>query len=243
MPSARKNKAEPLDLMALSYTGVLERRLSEEPPARKGERTRARLKLWAAKMLEKMGYRDMRVSDICDGAGIGLATFYLYFENKSEITRDVLTDFLDTLGAQRLGEEHPVGLFDAMIATNVQFMRYFEANAGLIRCLLQYGDEAPEFTKVWQDRSHQWYQRVATRIVSTSGMSVQQHGAMLLATYALGGMMDQVFRDLYVERNPHLTAVVRQNAASTDELAIFLARLWYRAAFGQDPELAARQGH
>src|SRR4051794_12715521 len=83
------------------FSQVLETRLREAPPTRKGERTKARLKASAAKVLERTGYLDMRVSDVCDQADVGLATFYLYFENKAEITRAVLIDFLDHIGDTR----------------------------------------------------------------------------------------------------------------------------------------------
>jgi TetR/AcrR family transcriptional repressor of nem operon len=225
----------PKKLPVLKYSEILEKQLADSPPKRKGGRTRARLKLSAAKVLEQVGYKDMRVSDICDGADIKMATFYLYFPNKSEITREVLSDFLEAIASARAAQDQSDSTFDSLVSTNLHFMRAFEANAGLIRCLLQYGDEEPEFTKLWEARGHQWYEHVAKRLATSKENPEVDESVMLLSTYALGGMMDQIFRDLYVNRNPFLTSVVKRATPNTDDLATFLARLWYRATFGRDP--------
>jgi AcrR family transcriptional regulator len=220
-----------------NYAALLEQRLAADPPKRKGERTRARLKASAVKVLDQTGYRDMRVSDICDAAGIGLATFYLYFQNKAEITNEVLVDFLEDLGASRAPPVAGTGLFESMVTINGHIMRAFEANAGLMRCLLQYSDEAPEFVQLWQARGHHWYQRVAHRMAAaTHEGETADEWRMLLATYALGGMMDQIFRDLYVHQNRFLADVIRHVAPDTDALARELSLIWYRGAFGRDPE-------
>src|ERR1700712_3561887 len=67
----------------LRYADFLDDRIANEPKRTKGARTRDALKLGAIKMLDSVGYHAMRVSDICDAAGVSGATFYLYFTNKS----------------------------------------------------------------------------------------------------------------------------------------------------------------
>ena len=63
--------------------------------ARKGERTRARLIARTAFLLETKGYRNLTQADICEAGGIGVATFYQYFQNKSEICHCVMRGFIE----------------------------------------------------------------------------------------------------------------------------------------------------
>lgn len=233
--ASRKKVTSPTEPGLMSYSQLLEERLRFDPPKRKGERTRTRLKAAAARVLEQSGYLDMRVSDVCDAVDAGFATFYRYFDNKSDITREVLIDFLDEIGATRAPPDAGASVFDSMVATNLHFMRSFEVNSGLMRCLLQFSDETPEFIQLWQARGHEWYKRIAHRMLSEAKGPEKNEQLMLLTTYALGGMMDQMFRDLYVHRNQPLLDLVAEVAPSTEELSRLLALIWYRGAFGRDP--------
>ena len=75
---SQARSSEPLKI-EFNYARALTLELEENPPKRKGERTRLRLKAAAARVLERIGYRDMRVSDICDEGGSALASFYFHF--------------------------------------------------------------------------------------------------------------------------------------------------------------------
>jgi AcrR family transcriptional regulator len=66
---------------------------TERPPAgprsRKGEATRARL-LEAAKLVfEDAGFREARIADIAERAGVSHGSFYHYFDSKEQIFREV----------------------------------------------------------------------------------------------------------------------------------------------------------
>ena len=63
----------------LSYISFMERNLAKDPPTRKGDRTRARLRIACARSLEQHGYHAMRVADITQEAGVAEGLFYAYF--------------------------------------------------------------------------------------------------------------------------------------------------------------------
>jgi len=218
----------------MSYGEILARTLKDAPPARKGERTKMRLKVAAAQVLNRVGYRDIRVSDICEEAGIALASFYFHFENKTDITKEVLLGFLKELSE---APRRPLdgSIFGGMCAANAFVMRAFEPNAGLMRCLLQLGDEEPSFQRLWQQHSIDWIESASRKIAERSGEMNPDDPQLILANFIVSGMVDQLLRDLYINRHPRISGLVEQVAPTTDKLAEMVSLLWYRALFGRDP--------
>lgn len=49
--------------------------------ARKSERTRGSLQAAACRLLENVPPSELKVSDICRGAGVAHGTFYVYFRD------------------------------------------------------------------------------------------------------------------------------------------------------------------
>jgi len=219
--------------MTVKYSEILEQRQQRATTRRKGERTRDRLKLAAVRLLDDNGYRDMRVSDICDHAGVSVATFYIYYTNKTDITTEVLTEFLRTI-FDIAEEDGPYrSSFEAIYKANLGWLATVRANAGLLRCLLQLSDETPEFAELSQEANHQWYQRVAARI---GRLTDGYEPISLLAAYSLGSMIDELCRRLFVAADPHLVELVKRVAPTDEALAEFMAVIWYRAVYATNPD-------
>ena len=70
-------------------------------PARsaRGEQARARLKEAAARVLERVGYRQMRVVDVTREAGVASGLFYHFFPDLKTLTIEVLQDFMQRFEA------------------------------------------------------------------------------------------------------------------------------------------------
>lgn len=60
-----------------------------EPRSRKGARTRQRLLDAAKAVFEQAGFREARISDIAQHAGLSHGSFYHYFDSKEQIFREV----------------------------------------------------------------------------------------------------------------------------------------------------------
>jgi TetR/AcrR family transcriptional regulator, transcriptional repressor for nem operon len=219
----------------LRYADYLEHQIAHAPKRTKGARTKDALKLGAIRVLDEVGYHAMRVSDICEAAGVALATFYLYFTNKSDITLTVLSEYLDQgMGhmALRDGARTP---FEAIRAANLRWLQGIRANAGLSRCITQLGDEEPGFRELAHRINRQWYERIAQSFVRRFSGAVPEDVA-LLAAYSLGAMMDEVARKLVVYPDPALLTLVGKIAPTDEDISDFLTVLWHRALYGGVPE-------
>ena len=81
----------------LAHTTAL---CEDDSAARKGQRTRNRLKAAAAQALEENGFHALKMGDVCAAADVSQGAIYQYFDNKQHITFEVLKDFNFWIGDQ-----------------------------------------------------------------------------------------------------------------------------------------------
>lgn len=217
-----------------SFVEVLRQRFDALTGQRKGERTKARLKVAAAEALEAQGYRDMKVADICRRADVSAAVLYLYYHNKTSLVLDVLTEFLNEFFATAK-TPRAESLYDALRAANARWLRLARANAGLMKCLLDFSNEEPSFSRLYSVANHQWYQRSAEIWRARYADEGVDTRAMLLLAYTLGGMLDDIVRLLHINRDEHVVSVVAELGLDDDDLADFVSIIWYRALTGREP--------
>lgn len=66
---------------------------------RKGDKTVVRLKLCTCQLLETTRLTDLKIQDVCAGAGIAQGTFYLYFSDRQALLNAILKEFVEFLRA------------------------------------------------------------------------------------------------------------------------------------------------
>jgi AcrR family transcriptional regulator len=215
-----------------SYTKRLAAELKSNPPKRKGERTRRRLQLAAAKVLEHNGFHGLRVGDITSAADASDGAFYIYFKDKKEITLSVLEDFLTSspLGAQS-GGARPGGPFEAIREANLRWIRHVRANAGLMRCVFQVSDEDTEFSRLVHSTNRRWYERVARSVVRNHPDAALDPDAVLFAAWTLGSMTDELLRRIVVYPDPNLVGFLGETATDDEALATAIAVIWHRVLY------------
>ena len=231
--SKKPAKSEPT-----SFVDALALRFEESPPARKGERTRERIKLATARMLERLGYHAMRVLDITQEAGIADGSFYVYFKDKSEAALAVLSEFIEFIPPGATVGSVSRTAFETIRETNCRFIRLARANAGLMRCMLQVVDEHPDYSELVQKVNRDWYLRVSRSVIRHYPEGAVDEDAMLLMCYALGSMMDELIRRLVIYPDPNLLKLTERTAPTDKALADALSIIWHRALYpcGETPK-------
>ena len=213
--------------MTLSFIEHLRERLRDAPPKQKGQRTRQRLRIATAETLERVGYHALRVVDVTTAAEVAEGLFYVYFKDKTDATLSVLNELLeDFLGFSRLtGEERDT--FGTIRAANRRWLAVCRANAGLMRCIFQVGDEDPTLAGLAQRANRLWYERIAQSYVKRRG-TPQDKAPVLLAAYLLGGMMDELVRKLVIYPDPELHKLLRKLRADDNAVADAASIIWLR---------------
>jgi AcrR family transcriptional regulator len=215
--------------MTLSYVEFLQKRLKSDPPAQKGMRTRERLKIATAKVLDQRGYHAMRVADVTGQAKVAEGSFYVYFKDKKDASLAVLTamfdEFFDIVGKND-GEHSPLA---SIRRTNRRWIALCRANAGLMRCILQLADEDPDFAKLANGVNRQWYERVTHSI--TRRRRGLEHEPALFAVYLLGAMMDELVRKIIIYPDTEFLALVKELKMDDDAIADAASVVWVRVLY------------
>jgi AcrR family transcriptional regulator len=227
-----KAAAKPAPIHELCFIAYLESRLGNSPPKQKGQRTRERLKISAAQLLQDKGYLALKVSDVTARAGVAEGSFYMYFRDKTHATRIVLEEFLSEFIATMMRPVAPRSLFQSICDTNRRWIAIARANDGLFRCLLQFSDSDAEFAALVQSSNRGWYTRVLRSLGDTEESQSATH---LLLIYLLGAMMDDLLRKLVVYPDQHFRALLDSIGATDDDVADAASVMWMRTLHGEVP--------
>ncbi len=235
--ASRARAARPSAPSGVAFRDTVAGRQRAVTGRTKGERTRDRIFLATIDLLNEVGYREMKVSDVCARAEVTPPVLYLYFENKLALTTAVLRAFLDDFLAGPASTERPTGrsAYAAIHAANRDWIADASRNAGLVRCLLQLADDEPTFARLFADANDQWYRRISAAVLHRFPAARVRETDVRLVAYALGGMMDELVRKLFTTRDPHLVSLVAEVAPTDEAFAEFVSLLWYRALYAADP--------
>ncbi|HEX5378429.1 MAG TPA: TetR family transcriptional regulator, partial [Phenylobacterium sp.] len=127
----------------LSHVEALRRGLSVDPPARKRDRTRARLLVATAEVLAEKGFERLRIADVAAAADISPAAFYAYFTDRGDAAQRVLTRFVDRLYALEGADQRALGGPEALRRLITAQLAVAHADGGLLRALGQAVDVTP----------------------------------------------------------------------------------------------------
>jgi len=199
----------------------------------RGEQARARLKEAAARVLERVGYRQMRVVDVTREAGVASGLFYHYFPDLKALTSEVLADFMQRFEAI---DEIEQGVakgdwYARMYAHNRAVVGSFVRNPGIMRCMVQLGDEEPEFGELWRAsyyRRLELFVRALPRLFPPARLSAAQ---ARLVTTMLAGMGEHLLSEYYIVRAPAL----REIDLGEEEMTEWISVMFYRALFLENP--------
>ena len=219
---------------SLSFVDYLEKKLKENAPRLKGERTKERIKIATARMLVECGYHQMRVTDITQSAKIAEGSFYVYFDDKKDATLTVLEEFLKDFIDLRSPVEEVKAPFNSIRLANRRWIGLCRANSGLMRCLLQVGDEDRDFTKLVDRTNHNWFERMSKN-VRPDHPNVSDN-SMLIATYCLGSMMNELVRKMIINPDREFHKLLKSWSADDDAIADAVTLIWMRV-MGTDIQL------
>ncbi len=193
----------------------------------KGDRTRARIKKAAGELLNDRGPLDLKVTDICQQAGISNGTFYIYFADRPRLLEDLLTGFVGFLqtGMRDASKTAPG---DPMRAATEAYYDLFRCNRGLMRCLIHHMDSFPEAKRAFHQLNTEWIETIVAsarqRLAREGRVDAVPADELRRRAYALGGMVDQYLSNLFLSEDPALAAVSRSDEAVLDTLTLIWKR-------------------
>lgn len=189
---------------------------------RKGERTRTDLLVAGARLLSAETLDSLTVAGVCKAAGVAHGTFYIYFANRNVFAAEVLELFVDYVQLEMRSAARLPG--SASRNTTAAYMRIFEENTGLMKCLVVGVDAFPEARSAFQRLNHEWTTTVTRAWLRNNAQSPRSEAELMRRAYALGGMVDQYLTALFVTGDPWVRALSQDR----EEVLEMFTDLWKR---------------
>lgn len=210
-----------------SFSAHLRER-AELPTLRKGERTGLRIRVAACELLDATSPDRLRIQDVCERAGIAQGTLYLYFSDRDALLAALLQEFVSFLHAgMTLSTRDSRSADESVRLATLAYCRHFEANRGLMRCLVHFHESFPKARAVVDAWNRTWIETIVRSVRDRSrhagGADVAVRDLRRRA-YALGGMVDQYLAAIYLQRDPNVVAV----AGDMRAIAGTLTYIWCR---------------
>jgi TetR/AcrR family transcriptional regulator, ethionamide resistance regulator len=202
------------------------------PTTKRGIATRERLKTAAILVLERQGYRNMRLQDVAEEAGINFSLFYHYFASKADLTHEVLTEFIEANIAVETKGLMLHDPFASINAANEVVANLYAKSPGLMRCLVHFDEEENRFSNILRTVSLNWHKKIAISMHKHFPDIPADESTLLMVAYALGGMMDHFLYERFVDCNPMLVDAFPDASSA----AHFLTIMWYRAVYLKNPK-------
>ena len=218
MPRIHRHKRSPVDSGRLGS---------------RGRATRNRLKAAARRVLDRKGYSQMTVADVTREAGVAAGLFHRYFPDLQTLTIELAGEALEEL-ADTTRIEHGITRGDWMgrIHSHVALsVAHHSRRPGLVRAMNQLADESPAFRARLRGFYQSQLELLAAQMPRMFPEAKLTPAEALLLAYALGGISEVALRERYILRNPAL----RDLDLSPEEMADWLAVLFYRALFAVNP--------
>jgi len=199
--------------------------------AKNPERTRLRLKIATAQVLELKDYHSMSVHDICEQSGVSRPAFYAHFSNKEDIVVELISE-LSELERQLMpaltGAEEP---FDAWTQIARWYVTFAYQNRELWHNSRRLEDTIPEIDRIADRRSEQLKRHIFSLL--------QSHFDAEEIDDRLGVILDVVGAG--ITRLVRLIGSQRYDAeviASEDlePLIELVALMFYRGMYGKNPD-------
>lgn len=194
--------ADPVDLeppVVLSASG--------KPLTQRGEATRRRLLEAAEQVFAEYGYHEASIVKITEHAGIGLGTFYLYFDGKQQIFEELVVDL--NRRVRHSMAEAMAGATDRIAAERAGFEGFFRFTA-----------------------AHPALYRVVREAEFVSPETLRQHYTRIVEGYEAGLRAAQQQGNVDEALDPEVTAWALMGAG---ELIGMRYLLWERDADGNAP--------
>jgi AcrR family transcriptional regulator len=212
-------------------SGRARRRSAAQPKAAlnaRGLRSRERMKRAARDVLNEKGYRNIRIQDVTERAGVANGLFYHYFRDLREVVAEVSSDFFDALvgDPEALAEfEDP---YDWIFENHRNVVERFSRNPGILACLFGLAGDYDEFDRIWKKNAHIWNLQVADFLQRTANF--RKDNARGVA-FMLGAMTEGVIYQALIRRTEDLAEFAQQ----PEDIAEAIAVMWYRMIFLRDP--------
>ncbi len=204
------------------------------PSTEKGRDTRRRLMNAASQLYEK-GYANARITDITEAAGLSAGAFYRYFEDRQQLTRELLREMMDEMYVfirSPFDETQPIR---SVLESTRKYFEFYEAHRALLGVVVELSQTDAEVAQLWDAAKRAFNDRIV-RSLERGIAAGQMRGDLDLALAAemLRSMTEYYAFQRFVLNGSGLSDVPLEQATNA------IAEIWI-SGMGLDREPATKR--
>ena len=140
----------------------------------RGRRTMAKLRAAAKQAFAELGWQGTRVQDIVERAGVSHGTFYTYYDNRSSVLIDLVTDTMAafiTLVSEPWEGADPRDALERVIGG---ILDTYDEDDAVLQTWMQVSRESEEFGALYLDLRQRFVDRITEQlemVVAAAGRS------------------------------------------------------------------------
>jgi len=204
----------------------------------RGERTRQKILTSARVLIEQRSYERIAVSDIAKRSRTSVGTFYRYFDSKESLLTSLLSACLwDMYQASRGSWDSAAPFLENVVGTTRAYLTAYYKNRLLMRSSAEAAQSSPQVRQLLTEMRRDLYGLMAARLQQDQALSPLEQLDPDLMMRALGAMVDG-----YAHRTFADEEFGKPDESAIGPAAEVLARVWSRAIFGADYQIARTSG-
>ena len=202
------------------------------PSTQKGRDTRRRLMKAAAQLYEN-GYANARITDITDAAGLSAGAFYRYFEDRQQLTRELLREMMDEMYVfirSPFDETQPIR---SVLESTRKYFEFYEAHRALLGVVVELSQTDAEVAHLWDAAKRAFNDRIVRSLErGIAAGQMRDDLDLALAAEMLRSMTEYYAFQRFVLNGSGLSDVSLEQATNA------IAEIWI-SGMGLDREPAA----
>ncbi len=195
------------------------------PTTQKGQDTRNRILSAARRVIARVGFVALKMSDVAHEAGLSMGALYRYFENKDDLFLTLIGDIHNDLFEASRARHHKLKIdpWSTLHESNKGYLQHYYTNRDIMRALVEATTMDARICDMWWWMRQRHVDRFVAALQRDFGITQIDGVEARLVVEALASAVEQ---SAYVwfaleNRNNHPVAV--------DTAADVLAGMWYRA--------------
>ncbi len=200
---------------------------------KRGDLAREKLKAAAVRVLNQTGFHQMRIKDVTQEAGVATGLFYHYFKNLESLVREVMSEHIERFEATAdIERDVSKGAWLERMRSHYRLVvQTYAEEPGVMRCVQQFAADDPAFREHWRSSYNQRMEQLVQAFPRVFPEVEIPADEVRLLVFALGGIGQDFLHEYYVEQNADL----RSSEYTQDQIADWLAALFYRGLFASNP--------
>jgi AcrR family transcriptional regulator len=207
------------------------------PTTKKGQKTRQHLLAAARRVIKRDGFVALRMGDVAAEAKISLGGLYRYFDNKDNLFLSLIGDIHKELYEMSRARKHNFRAdpLATLRESNEGYLIHYYANRDIMRAFIEAATVDTRVREMWWWMRQRHVDRFVAALKRDFNITEVDGIPTRVIAEALASAVEQSAYVWYAHESLNTVRVPLETAAEV------LARIWYRAIWGDGKPVAANE--